>query len=159
MRKAFIIPVLILALLTLPAFAVIGKTVQTFTDSDYAKSLELKVQNMQPPNPDLTVYIGKGNQMIVLKSKKDAIFYERLTWISLTMPKDENIRQAEYIRFLMQAAEIKEGTPDYDLLVKSIQGKLTDFTLKSYFVRLKNQPSPNGKGDKFVLEISTSKLK
>lgn len=147
MKKALFITAIVLAALTLPALAVVGKTAMAFTDSEYAKALDLKV-NMQ--KPDLVAYVGAGKELVVLKTKKEVVWYERLTWLSKSMPQDSEVIRKAYIAFVCQAVEIAAGTPEYDQLAQSLQTADAEFMLKNrYVVRIKNEDA-NGSTKHYI---------
>lgn len=142
MKKILFAAALIFGLLTLPAFAALGKTITAFTDSAYAKELDLKL-NLN--KPDLTAYLGKGKELIIVKTRRDVVFYERLTWLNSAMPTDDAVRRQAYLQFLMQATEVVAGTPDYDQLLQNINGNVPEFSVKGYFnVRVKAEPTDQG---------------
>jgi hypothetical protein len=147
MKKALFITAIVLAALTLPALAVVGKTPVAFTDSEYAKAHDMKV-NMQ--KQDLVAYVGAGKELVVLKTKKEVVWYERLTWLSKSMPQDPEVIRQAYIAFLAQAVEIPAGTPEYEQLSQSIQSADAEFMLKNRFVvRIKNE-NANGSTKHYI---------
>jgi hypothetical protein len=149
MKKALFITAILLAALTVPAMAVVGKTPVAFTDSEYAKALDLKV-NMQ--KPDLLAYVGSGKELVVLKTKKEVVWYERLTWLSKSMPQDPEVIRKAYIAFVSQAVEIAAGTPEYEQLSQTLQAADAEFMLKNRFViRIKNEEA-NG-ATKHYIEV------
>jgi hypothetical protein len=154
MKKAFIITTILAVALAVPALAVVGKTPRAFTDSNYAKALELKV-NMQ--KPDLTAYVGKGKELVILKTKKDIVYYERMTWLSKSMPTDTAMIQKAYTDFLSQAVEIAPGTPEYEKLGQIVQQGSGEFTLKNRFlVRIKTEE--NNGATKHYIEVYEKSL-
>ncbi len=147
MKKTLLIAAIVLAALTLPALAVVGKTAVAFTDSEYAKALDLKV-NMS--KPDLVAYVGSGKELVVLKTKKEVVWYERLTWLSKSMPQDPEVIKKAYLAFVCQAAEIAAGTPEYEQLSQTLQTADAEFMLKNRFVvRIKNEDA-NGSTKHFI---------
>jgi len=150
MMKKLTATALMLALILSSApLAAIGKTTIAFTESEYAKSRNLKM-NLQ--KPDLNAYVGSSKEMIVIKTKKEIVYYERFTWLSSAMPTDEAIRHAAYIDFLAQAADLSSGTPEYDEMAALVKTNTADFILRGLFqVRVRAE---NGdKGKKHYVEI------
>ncbi|HOT01379.1 MAG TPA: hypothetical protein PLY66_10270 [Acidobacteriota bacterium] len=149
MKKLTATVMIIGLILSIAPLAAIGKTTVAFTESEYAKSLNLKL-NLQ--KPDLNAYVGTGKEMIVIKTKKEIVYYERFTWLSSAMPTDESVRHAAYINFLSQAADIPSGTPEYDQLAATVKSNTAEFILRGLFqVRVRAE---NGdKGAKHFVEI------
>ncbi|GEM_PF-1147893 len=130
MKKLTATALMIVMVLSVAPLAALGKTTIAFTDSEYAKSLNLKL-NLQ--KPDLNAYVGSGKEMIVIKTKKEIVYYERFTWLSSAMPTDEAVRHAAYINFLSQAADIPSGTPEYDEMVSVVKSNNPEFVLRNLF--------------------------
>ncbi len=131
MKKLIATALMLVLALSIAPLAVIGKTTIAFTESEYAKSLNLKL-NLQ--KPDLNAYVGTGKEMIVIKTKKEIVYYERFTWLSSAMPADEAIRHVAYLNFLSQAADIPSGTPEYDQLAAAVKSNTAEFILRFYAV-------------------------
>jgi len=149
MKRIAVIAVILAVALSATAFAVVGKTPVAFTDSDYAKGLDLKV-NMQ--KPDLLAYVGKGKELVILKTKKEVVWYERMTWLSKSMPSDPTVIQQAFVAFLSQAVEIPPGTPEYDQLSQVVTGNSGEFMLKTRFVVKITNEQGNG-GVKHFIEV------
>ncbi len=149
MKKLIATALMLVLALSIAPLAVIGKTTIAFTESEYDKSLNLKL-NLQ--KPDLNAYVGTGKEMIVIKTKKEIVYYERFTWLSSAMPADEAIRHVAYLNFLSQAADIPSGTPEYDQLAAAVKSNTAEFILRGLFqVRVRAE---NGdKGAKHFVEI------
>lgn len=145
--RVFVTSLLMLALL-LPVYAVIGKTPQAFTESGYAKALNVKPTLSKP---DLTAYLGSGKELIILKTKREMVYFERLSWMSTAMPKEEAVRHEAYIKFLTQAAELAEGSAEYEQMVQSIRSNAAEFRIKSLVVRQKVEKTE--RGDQYFVEI------
>lgn len=147
MKKALFITAILVAALTVSAMAVVGKTAVAFTDSEYAKALDLKV-NMS--KPDLMAYVGAGKELVVLKTKKEVVWYERLTWLSKSMPQDPEVIKKAYLAFVCQAVEIATGTPEYEQLAQTLSITDAEFMLKNRFVvRIKNEDA-NGSTKHYI---------
>jgi len=131
------------------AFGAIGKTVADFTASGYAQAHKLRVSHQRG---DLAAFVGANRELVLLKVRRDRIYYQRLTWIDSN--PDSQARRDAYFEFVVEALELPPGSPEQEQLRQFLRsGGPTETKLKGlYTVRI--HAGATGSGEDHFIEIS-----
>lgn len=152
-KKTLFIAGLALAL-TLPGFASIGKTAQDFGQSSYATENKLTLdEKSTDASKGLFPFTGNGNKAVILKCRKDVVFYERLIWISPADKTDEQARLKAFASFLIQAINAAPGSTEEAIINQNVKDKISSFEVgKTIVVKLVSALPEKGK-QRFTLEV------
>lgn len=131
------------------AFAAIGKPVGDFTASGYAREHQLKISHQRG---DLVAFVGANRELVLLKVRRDRVYYQRLTWIEAN--PDPQARQDAYFDFVTEALELQPGSPEQERLRQFLKaGGATETTLKPGLT-IRVHSGTDGAGDDPYIEVS-----